>query len=133
MGKEKDKDKKDKDKKDKDKDKEKKDKKDKDKDKEKKDKKDKDKKKDKDSKEKKEKKEEKKGKLESEWALEVSKHLDNLIVAYEKIVKKFQDLDNYILPEAESKEDFIEKVKKSISDLPEPSQNVFLAFLDSLP
>jgi len=92
-----------------------------------------DKKEKKSDKEKKEKKEEKKGRLESEWALEVSKHLDNLIIAYEKIVKKFQDLDNYILPESESKEDFIERVKKSISDLPEPSQNVFLTFLDSLP
>ena len=115
----------------KEKDKEKKDKsKDKHKDKEKKKE---DKKKDKDHKEKKEDKKEKKVKLESEWALEVSKHLDNLILAYEKIVKKFQDIDNYILPEAASKEEFIEKVKKSISDLPEPSQNVFLTFLDALP
>ena len=126
MGKEKDKSKKDKEK-SKHKDKEKKEKK-----KSEKEKKDKEKKKDKESKDK-EKKEEKKGRLESEWALEVSKHLDNLIVAYEKIVKKFQDLDNYILPESESKEDFIDRVKKSISDLPEPSQNVFLAFLDGLP
>ena len=121
MGKEKEKEKKDKDKKDK----------------EKKDKKDKDKKKDKEEKkekkDKKEKKEEKKEKLESEWALEVSKHLDNLIVAYEKIVKKFQDIDDYILRDSSSKEEFIEKVKKSISDLPESSQNVFLAFLDNLP
>lgn len=91
------------------------------------------KKSEKEKKDKKDKKEEKKGKLESEWALEVSIHLDNLIVAYEKIVKKFQDLDNYILPDSSSKEDFIEKVKKSISDLPEPSQNVFLTFLDNLP
>ncbi len=99
-----------------------------------KDKEEKDKKKDKkEKKEKKENKKEKKVKLESEWALEVSKHLDNLILAYEKIVKKFQDIDNYILPEAASKEDFIEKVKKSITDLPEPSQNVFLTFLDALP
>ena len=117
MGKEKEKDKK----KDKDKSKDK-------------DKKDKDKKKsEKEKKEKKEDKKEKKEKLESEWALEVSKHLDNLILAYEKIVKKFQDIDNYILPEAASKEEFIEKVKKSINDLPEPSQNVFLTFLDTLP
>jgi len=128
MGKEKEKSK-DKDKKSKDKEKEKS----KDKEKEKKEeKKEKEKSKDK-KKEKKEKKEEKKGKLESEWALEVSKHLDNLIVAYQKIVKKFQDIDNYILPEAASKEEFIEKVKNSITDLPEPSQNVFLTFLDALP
>jgi hypothetical protein len=100
--------------------------------KEKKDKKDKKKKKKKDKKKDKDKKD-KKGKLESEWALEVSKHLDNLILAYEKIVKKFQDIDNYILPEVSSKEEFTEKVKESITDLPEPSQNVFLAFLDNLP
>ena len=116
----------DKDKKDKDKDKEKKDKHKKDKDKKDKDKKDKDKK-DKD------KKEEKKGKLESEWALEVSKQLDNVIIAYQQIVKKFQDIDNYILRDSESKEDFIEKVRKNIQDLPEASQNVFIAFLDTLP
>ncbi|MFX1445636.1 MAG: hypothetical protein ACFFHV_19645 [Promethearchaeota archaeon] len=122
MGKEKEKEK------DKKSEKEKKDKKEKEKSK------DKDKKKsDKEKKEKKEKKEEKKGRLESEWALEVSKHLDNLIVAYQKIVKKFQDIDNYILPEAASKEEFIEKVKNSITDLPEPSQNVFLTFLAALP
>ena len=128
MGKEdKDKEKKDKDKKDKDKDKEKKDK-----DKKDKDKKDKDKK-DKDKKDKKDKKEEKKGKLESEWALEVSKQLDNVIIAYQQIVKKFQDIDNYILRDSESKEDFIEKVRKNIQDLPEASQNVFIAFLDTLP
>ena len=136
MGKEKEKDKsKDKEKKEK-KEKSKDEKKDKekkskDKDKEKKEK----KKSEKDKKVKKDKKDEKeeKGKLESEWALVVSKQLDNIIVAYEKIVKKFQDLDNYILPDSSSKEDFIEKVKKSISDLPEPSQNIFLVFLDSLP
>ncbi len=114
-------------------DKDKKEKKDKD---EKKEKKDKDKKKDKsdkDKKEKKDKKEEKKGKLESEWALEVSKQLDNVIIAYQQIVKKFQDIDNYILRDSESKEDFIEKVRKNIQDLPEPSQKVFIAFLDTLP
>ena len=110
-----------------------KEKKDKSKDKEKKEKSEKKEKKEKSDKKDKEKKEEKKEKLESEWALEVSKQLDNIIVAYEKVVKKFQDLDNYILPDSSSKEDFIEKVKKSISDLPEPSQNVFLGFLDSLP
>lgn len=107
----------------------KKDKKDKDK---KKDKKDKDKK-DKKDKDKKEKKDEKKEKLESEWALEVSKQLDNVIIAYQQIVKKFQDIDNYILRDSESKEDFIEKVRKNIQDIPETTQNIFIAFLDSLP
>ena len=116
MGKEKDKSKKDKEKKSKDK-----------------EKKEKYKKSEKEKKEKKEKKEEKKGKLESEWALEVSNHLNNLIGAYQKIVKKFQDIDDYILRESDSKEDFIERVKKNISNLPEPSQNIFLAFLDNLP
>jgi len=91
----------------------------------------KDKKKDKDKKHKKEDKE--KVKLESEWALEVSKQLDNIILAYQQIVKKFQDIDNYILRDSASKEDFIEKVRENIEDLPEASKNVFIAFLDNLP
>jgi hypothetical protein len=115
----KDKDKKDKDKKDKDKDK---DKKDKDKDK---DKKDKDKDKDKEKKEKKEKE-------PSDWKIPVSSNLDNLIAAYEKIVNKFKDIDNYILKEAASKSDFIEKVKKSIADLPEATQAIYLAFVNNI-
>jgi len=134
---EKKKDKKDKDKsKDKDKDKDKKDKdkskdkdkkdKDKDKDKKDKDKKDKDKSKDKDKKEKEKKKE------PSDWKLNVSSNLDNLIGAYEKIVNKFRDIDNYILKDAGSKSEFIEKVKKAIQDLPEPSQQVFLAFINAI-
>ena len=107
MGKEKDKDKKDKDK----------DKKDKDKDKKDKDKKDKDKEKYSES---------------QEWKLSVSKHLDNYTHAYEKITNKFRDLDNYILKDSKSKDDFIEKVKKTIEELPEPSQQIFVAFLKSI-
>ena len=108
MGKEKEKDKKDK---DKDKDK----KKDKDKDK------DKDKKKDKD-----------KEMPDQEWKIAISKNLDQLISAYGKIVKIFQDIDNYILKDAKTVEEFKEKVQKAISDLPEVSQNVFIAFLDTI-
>jgi len=109
MGKEKEKDKKEKDKKDKDK---------KDKDKEDKDKKDKDKK-DKDM-------------PDQEWKIAISKNLDQLIGAYGKIVKIFQDIDNYILKDAKTVEEFKEKVQKAISDLPEASQNVFIAFLDTI-
>ncbi len=124
MGKEKDKDKDKKDKKDKDKDK--KDKKDKDKDK--KDKKDKDKdKKDKD----KDKKDKDKDSKSQEWKLSISKSLDNYTHAYEKISNTFKDIDNYILKDANSKQEFIEKVKKTIEELPEPSQQIFLTFLKS--
>jgi len=137
MGKEDDKKKKDKDKdkdkKDKDKDKDKKDKdkdkdkKDKDKDKDKKDK-DKDKDKDKKDKDKKEKKD----KGDEEWKLGASKNLDIQISTFEGIANRFKDIDNYILKDATSKEDFIAKVQKSISDLPEATQNVFAAFLNTL-
>lgn len=131
MGKEKDKDK---DKKDKDKDKEKKEKKEKeekekDKDKEHKDKKDKDKK-DKDKE--KEKKDKDKIYVDQEWKLSISKNLDALTHAYEKITNKFRDIDNYVLKDAKSKEEFIEKVKKYVEDLPDASKQIFLAFLESI-
>ncbi|MHA2008317.1 MAG: hypothetical protein ACXABO_11825 [Promethearchaeota archaeon] len=141
MGKEKEKDKKDKEKekekkekKEKEKEKEK-DKKDKDKDQDK-DKKDKDKdKKDKDKeKDKKDKDKEKKDKIptDQEWKLVVSKNLDSITHAYEKITNKFRDIDNYILKDAKSKEEFLEKVKKAVEDLPESSQQIFLSFLQSI-
>ena len=76
---------------------------------------------------------EKKEREPQDWKIAISGHLDNVIAAYEKIVNIFRDIDNYILKDADSREDFIERVKKNISDLPEPSQNVFLSFLDSLP
>ncbi|MFX0009283.1 MAG: hypothetical protein ACFE9R_03120 [Candidatus Hermodarchaeota archaeon] len=136
--KEKDKDKKDKDKdkdkekkeKDKDKDKEKKDKdkeKDKDKDKEKKEK-DKDKEKDKEKKD----KEKEKVSVDQEWKLAISKNLDSITHTYEKITNKFRDIDNYILKDAKSKEEFIEKVKKIIEDVPEDSKQIFLNFLQTI-
>ena len=128
--KEKDKDKKDKDnkEKEKEKEKEKKDKKEKEKEKDKdKDKKDKEKK-DKD----KEKKEKDKVTPDQEWKLSISKNLDSIIHAYDKITNKFRDIDNYILKDANSKEEFIEKVKKNIEDLPETSQQIFLTFLNSI-
>ncbi|MFX1499208.1 MAG: hypothetical protein ACFFBH_16955 [Promethearchaeota archaeon] len=134
MGKEKDKDKdkkdKEKEKKDKEKEKEKKEKKEKEKEKEKdkdKDKKDKDKK-DKD----KEKKEKDKVSPDQEWKLTISQNLDSIIHAYDKITNKFRDIDNYILKDANSKEEFIEKVKKNIEELPEASQQIFLTFLNSI-
>ena len=119
MGKEKEKDK---DKKDKEKDKEKE--KEKDKDKKDKDKKDKDKEKDK--------KEKYKVAVDQEWKLSISKNLDSIIYAYDKITNKFRDIDNYILKDVKSKEEFIEKVKKNIEDLPESSQQIFLTFLNSI-
>ena len=51
---------------------------------------------------------------------------------YEKITNKLRDVDNYILKDAKSKEDFIEKVKKQVEDLPETSQQIFLSFLQSI-
>ena len=131
--KEKDKDKKDKDKKDSDKtDKDKKDK-EKEKEKEKKDKKEKEKDKDKKDKEKKDKDKEKdKVTADQEWKLSISKNLDSIIHAYDKITNKFRDIDNYILKDANSKDEFIEKVKKNIEDLPETSQQIFLTFLNSI-
>lgn len=132
MGKEKEKEKdkkdkeKDKDKKNKDKDKKDKDKKDKDK-----DKKDKDKDKNKKDKDKKD-KDKKKYSESQEWKLSVSKYLDNYTHAYEKITNKFRDIDNYILKESKSKDDFIEKIKNTIEELPESSQQIFLAFLKTL-
>ena len=125
MGKDNDKDKKDKDKdkhkEKKDKDKEKEKEKDKEKEKEKKDKKDKE-------------KEKKKDKIseDQEWKLSVSKNLDSITHMYEKITNKFRDIDNYILKDAKSKEDFIEKVKKTIDGLPESSQQIFLNFLQTI-
>ncbi|MFW9951403.1 MAG: hypothetical protein ACFFKA_14910 [Candidatus Thorarchaeota archaeon] len=132
MGKEKEKDKekeKEKEKGDKDKEKEK-DKKDKDKDKEKE--------KEKEKKEKKEKEKEKKEKEkykiseDQEWKLSISKNLDSVTHTYEKITNKLRDIDNYILRDAKSKEDFVEKVKKTIEDLPETSQQIFLNFLQTI-
>ncbi len=114
MGKEKEKDKH---KKDKDKEKEK-DKDKKDKDKKEKDKKEKDKDKDKIS-------------VDQEWKLSISKDLDSLTHAYEKITNKFRDIDNYILKEAISKEDFMEKVNKYVEDLPDVSKQIFMAFLNT--
>ncbi|NVM35068.1 MAG: hypothetical protein HWN81_05700 [Candidatus Lokiarchaeota archaeon] len=131
MGKEKDKDK---DKKDKDKDKEKKEKKEKEEKEKDKDKKDKDKK-DKDKKDKdkeKEKKDKDKIYVEQEWKLSISKNLDALTHAYEKITNKFRDIDNYVLKDAKSEEEFIEKVKKYVEDLPDASKQIFLAFLESI-
>lgn len=131
--KEKDKDKKDKDKKDKEKEKEKKEKKEKEKEKEK-EKKDKDKK-DKDKKDKdkeKDKKDKDKKAVDQEWKLSISKDLDTLTHAYEKITNKFRDIDNYVLKDANSKEEFIEKVKKYVEDLPDASKQIFLAFLQSI-
>jgi len=129
MGKEKEKDKKDKDKKDKDKKDKDKDKEKKDKDKKYKDKKDKDKDKEKKDKDKKDKDKHDK---DQEWKLSISKTLDNYTHAYEKITNKFRDIDNYILKDADSKENFIEKVNKTIEDLPESSQAVFHNFVKSL-
>jgi len=119
--KEKDKDKKDKDKKDKDKDKKEKKEKEKEKDKDKKDK-------DKD----KDKKDKDKYPVDQEWKLAVSKNLDAITHTYEKITNKFRDIDNYILKDAKSKEEFIEKVKKQVEELPETSQQIFLSFLQSI-
>ena len=82
------------------------------------------------SKDKKEKKEKKEEMGDESWKLEISQNLDNLIVAYEQIANKFKDIDNYILKNATSREDFIEKVKHSINDMSEASQEVFLAFLN---
>ena len=126
MGGDKDKDKKDKDKKDKDKDKKDKDYKDKDKkDKDYKDKDKKDKDKDKDKKE-------KPSDLDEEWKVEISVTLDNLVHAYEKITNMFKDIDNYILPKAMSRDDFVAKVSANIADLPDASKQIFLTFLNAL-
>ena len=94
-----------------------------------KDKKDKDKNKDKDKDKKDKDKDKDKYSGNQEWKLTVSKHLDNYTHAYEKITNKFRDLDNYILKDSKSKDDFIEKVKKTVEELPEPSQQIFMAFL----
>ncbi|MFX1366534.1 MAG: hypothetical protein ACFFCE_15430, partial [Promethearchaeota archaeon] len=96
----------------------------KDKDKKDKDKKDKDKEKDKKDKDKKA--------VDQEWKLSISKDLDTLTHAYEKITNKFRDIDNYVLKDANSKEEFIEKVKKYVEDLPDASKQIFLAFLQSI-
>ncbi|MFX1470214.1 MAG: hypothetical protein ACFFB8_16305, partial [Promethearchaeota archaeon] len=116
---EKDKDKKEKKEKDKnkEKEKEKKEKKEKEKDKEKKNK---------------DKKEKEKISVDQEWKLPVSKNLDSIIHAYDNIINKFRDIDNYILKDAKTKEEFIEKVKKHIENLPEVSQQIFVSFLESL-
>lgn len=122
MGKEKEKDKKDKDKKEKDK---------KHKDKKEKEKKEKDKK-DKKDKEKKEKKEKYKDMPGQEWKLPISSQLDNISVAYEKISNRFKDIDNYILRDATTLEEFKEKVMKNIKDLPEETQNLFINHLNKI-
>lgn len=97
----------------------------------------KDKKSDKKKKEKKEKKSKEKSRekgevIDQSWKLSISRNLDNLIVAYEQIVNKFKDLDNYILKDAISKSDFVEKAKQSIKDMSEASQHIFIAFLDAI-
>lgn len=71
--------------------------------------------------------------LDNEWKLKVSKHLDNLIIVYEKIVNTFKDIDNYILKDAKTREEFETKVKNSIEDLPESTREVFTTFLEALP
>ena len=71
--------------------------------------------KDKDKKDKdkeKEKKDKDKIHVDQEWKLSISKNLDALTHAYEKITNKFRDIDNYVLKDAKSMEEFIEKVKK---------------------
>ena len=70
--------------------------------------------------------------VDQEWKLAVSKNLDAITHAYEKITNKFRDIDNYILKDAKSKEEFIEKVKKQVEELPETSQQIFLSFLQSI-
>ena len=67
-----------------------------------------------------------------EWKLVVSTNLDALTHTYEKITNKFRDIDNYILKDAKSKDEFIEKVKKQVEELPETSQQIFLSFLQSI-
>ena len=124
MGKDKDKDKKDKDKDKEKKEKKEKEEKEKDKDKKDKDKKDKDKEK--------EKKDKDKIPVDQEWKLSISKNLDTLTHAYEKISNKFKDIDNYVLKDAKSEEEFIEKVKKYVEDFPDASKQIFLAFLESI-
>ena len=85
----------------------------------------------KDKKEKEEKYKEKKEELgDDSWKLDISRNLENLIVAYEQIANKFKDIDSYILTNTTSREDIIEKVKQSIKDMSEASQEVFIAFLD---
>ena len=134
MGKEKEKEKKDKHKGDK----EKKDKYKEDKDKKDKDKKDKDKK-DKEKKEKDKKEKEKKDKKykdtempDQEWKITISKNLDVIIGAYQKIIKIFQDIDNYILKDARNVDEFKEKVQKTVADLPENQKEAFIAFLNTI-
>ncbi|MFX0187959.1 MAG: hypothetical protein ACFE8A_09495 [Candidatus Hodarchaeota archaeon] len=119
MGKEKEKDKKDKHKKEKNK---------KDKDKKEKEKKEKEKK----EKEKKDKKDKDKGMPDQEWKITISKNLDVVIGAYQKIVKIFQDIDNYILKDAKNIEEFKEKVQKIVADLPENQKEAFIAFLNAI-
>jgi hypothetical protein len=71
--------------------------------------------------------------LDNDWKLKVSKHLDNLIIVYEKIVNTFKDIDNYILKDASTREEFETKVRKAIEDLPESTKEVFTTFLEALP
>ncbi|TXT56252.1 MAG: hypothetical protein BAJALOKI2v1_600002 [Promethearchaeota archaeon] len=84
-------------------------------------------------KDKKKEKEDEGSNLDNEWKLKVSKHLDNLIIVYEKIVNTFKDIDNYILKDAKTREEFETKVKNSIEDLPESTREVFTTFLEALP
>jgi hypothetical protein len=71
--------------------------------------------------------------LDNDWKLKVSKHLDNLIIVYEKIVNTFKDIDNYILKDASTREEFETKVRNAIEDLPESTKEVFTTFLEALP
>lgn len=71
--------------------------------------------------------------LDNDWKLKVSKHLDNLIIVYEKIVNTFKDIDNYILKDASTREEFETKVRNTIEDLPESTKEVFTTFLEALP
>jgi len=120
MGKEEEKDKDKKEKKDKDKDKKEK----KDKDKDKKEKKD----KDKGKKEKKDKDEKEMG--DQAWKMSISQILDNHIATFDKITKTFKDIDDYILKDAVSREEFITKVNNTISNLSDAQKNIFQSFLN---
>ena len=64
-------------------------------------------------KEKEEKPKEKKGRKEElkdgSWKLDIRSNMENLIVTYEQIANKFKEIDSYILSNATSREDFIEK------------------------
>ena len=69
---------------------------------------------------------------DQEWKITISKNLDSVIGAYQKIVKLFQDIDNYILKDARNIEEFKEKVQKTVTDLPEHQKEVFIGFLNTI-